>query len=152
MEATMSTTALVSGAATLPTGFLAFKELRYDGSPSYTLQPKPLEWLRDQPDLAARPGYFAVTDTQVVCWPQTGSIKGTYYKSITSLTGTSTNWLLASHPDLYLFSCLTEAAIYLHDEQKAVMWRQRASALMQELQSSDNANQLNGGPLTARAR
>jgi hypothetical protein len=31
-------------------------------------------------DQATPPYYFAVTDTQVVCWPQAGSIKGTYYK------------------------------------------------------------------------
>ena len=152
MEASLASTALSSGAVTLPSDFLAFKELRYDGSPTHTLEPRPLEWIRSQTDLADSPIYFAVTGSEVVCWPQSGSIKGTYYKAIPSLASNSSNWLLTSHPDLYLFAGLTEIAVYSMDEERAVMWRQRARALLDEIQSSDNANQLNGGPLAARAR
>lgn len=152
MEASLASTALTDGAVTLPSDFLAFKELRYDGSPSYTLSPRPLEWIRAQSDLADWPIYFAVTGLEVVCWPQSGSVKGTYYKAIPSLASNSSNWLLTQAPDLYLFAGLTEIAVYSMDEGRAVMWRQRARALIDEIQSSDNANQLNGGPLTVRAR
>jgi hypothetical protein len=151
MEASLASTALSSGAITNPSAFLAWKELRYDGTPSYTLQPKPIEWIRNQDTLATYPLYFAVSDTQTICWPQTGNVKGTYYKSITSLTGTSTNWLLTSHPDLYLFACLEEAGLYTRDPNTP-LWAARAQALLDQLQSSDNANAISGGPLTVRAR
>lgn len=155
MEATMTSTSLTDGAASLPSGFLAFKELRYDGDTEYTLQPKSLEWIRAQGDAdTSEARYFAVTSTQVICYPYGGPIKGTYYKSPTSLTGlTSTgNWLLTSHPDLYLSASLTEAFLYMQDDENAVKWRQRTVALLRELEISDMADDFNGGVLAIRAR
>lgn len=152
MLADLASTPLVSGAATLPTDFLAFKELRYDGSPSYTLEPRPLEWVRNQPADASQPNYFAVTGTQVVCWPTAGSIKGTYYQSIPALASNSTNWLLTAHPDLYLFAALVEAVLFTQDDSRVQMWGEKASALIETVQGQDNANTINGGPLTVRVR
>lgn len=152
MEEALAATTLASGAVTLPTGFLAFKELRYDGSPSYTLRPTTLEWIRNQPADAGRPGHFAVTNTQVVCWPTAGDIKGTYYKAVPALASNAANWLLTSHPDVYLFAALEEAAVYVQDEPRMQLWGSKASALLGIIQSADNANSINGGPLTARAR
>jgi hypothetical protein len=155
MEATMGTTALSSGAASLPAGFLAFKELRFDGAIDYTLQPKSLEFVRAMDtDDAGNPRYFAVTSTQVICWPTAGSIKGTYFKALTSLSGLTTtgNWLLTSHPDLYLAATLTEASLYMVDDAKAVMWRQRATATLEELNKTDEADSFDGGVLAIRAR
>jgi hypothetical protein len=153
MEATMTTTALSSGAASLPTAFLAFKELRFDGAIDHTLQPKSLEWIRAQDqDAGGDPLYFAITSSQVVCWPATGSIKGTYYRSLPSLTGTASNWLLSAHPDIYLFGALTELAIYIQDEQRASMWRDRTRAMLDELERADAGDDFDGGVLAIRAR
>jgi hypothetical protein len=152
MEATLGSTALVDGALTLPADFLAFKELRYDGSPGYTLEPRPIEWIRSQAALADLPRYFAVTSTQAVCWPQTGSVKGTYYRSIPSLTANASNWLLTAYPDLYLYACLEEAYIYALDIETASVWAKKSQAILDQVQSSDNANALGGGPLQIRLR
>lgn len=155
MEATFASTSLTSGAATLPTGFLQWKELRYDGSNDYTLQPKSLEWIRAQDDTDSRYAlYFAITSTDVVCWPTTGPIKGTYYKSLTSLSGltSSANWLLTAHPDYYLAGVLTEAFVFLEDESKAALWRDRAKAIYADMQTNDQGDDLSGGPLAVRAR
>ncbi len=149
METALASTALVSGALTLPAGFLAFKELRSDGDSDYTLQPATLEWLRDQPSTSGRPTKFAVTNTEVVC-NGAGSIVGTYYKEIPALASNATNWLLTSHPDL--FASLEESGLYTMDEERSRLWAARANYLLEQVQSSDIGNQLNGGPLTARAR
>jgi hypothetical protein len=155
MEATMGSTALTDGAASLPTGFLAWKELRFDGTVDYTLQPRSLEWIMAQDDTDLSEAiYYAINSTQVICRPTTGPIKGTYYKALTSLSGLTTtgNWLLTSHPDLYLSSVLTEAAIYWNDDAKAQMWRQRTVALIDEIQRSDVRDDFEGGVLSVRAR
>lgn len=152
MEATLATTALASGAASLPVSFLAFKELRYDGSPRYALEPRPLEWIRNQPDEATAPKYFAVSGTQVVCWPQSGSVKGTYYTSIPALASSSTNWLLTAHPDLYLFAALVESALFTQDDARIPLWAEKAARLLESVQADDNANAINGGPLQIRPR
>lgn len=153
MEATLGSTALVDGALTLPADdFLAFKELRYDGSPSYTLEPRPIEWIRNQPVDANQPRYYAVANTQVVCWPTAGSIKGTYYQRLPSLTANASNWLLTAYPDLYLYACLEEAYIYALDIETASVWAKKSQAILDQVQSSDNANALSGGPLQIRLR
>jgi hypothetical protein len=155
MEQTLASTALVDGAVALPAGFLAFKELRYDNSNGHTLEPRPLEWVRninESGSSADTPRYFAVTNTHVVCAGQAGSVEGTYYQAIDSLTGAATNWLLTSCPDLYLFACLEESAIFTRDYEAGALWGKRAVALMEQIQSADDANALSGGPLTIRRR
>jgi hypothetical protein len=153
MEETLASTALSSGAASLPTGFLAFKELRFDGEVDYTLQPKPLEFIRAQDNTASGDAmYFAVTGSQVVCWPPTGPIAGTYYKTISNLQDNSTNWLLTAHPDLYLFAVLAESALFTQDDSRIPLWAEKASALLDAVQRSDDKNQFDGGVLAVRAR
>lgn len=155
MEATMASTALTSGAATLPTGFLAWKELRFDGTIDYTLEPKSLEWIRARDDTDTEDAlYFAITSTQVVCWPTTGPIKGTYYKSLTSLAGltTTANWLLTASPDAYLAGVLTEAFVFLEDDTKAAMWRDRARAILTDIQANDKQDDFQGGVLAVMAQ
>lgn len=153
MEQALVSTALDAvGAVANPTGFLAWKELRYDGSPSRALEPRALQWLAGKPADTSQPLYFAVKDAQTVCWPTSGSVAGTYYQAIPSLTGTASNWLLTSNPDAYLFGCLEEVAYYTRDTEAAQLWGTRAQALLDQIQSSDNANALNGGPLQTRAR
>lgn len=152
MEASMASTALSSGAISNPTAFLAWKELRYDATDSYTLEPRPLEWVRNQHAQASAPLYFAVMDAQTVCWPTSGSVLGTYYRSLPSLTANASNWLLTSHPDLYLMGSLEEASVYTRNEKLGMMAAARASSILESLKSADTANSLNGGPLTAKAR
>lgn len=152
MEASMASTALVLGATALPVSFLAFKELRADVTPVYTLEPRPLEWIRSKSAAASYPIYYAITNTQVICWPTAGSVMGTYYQSLPSLVGNASNWLLTSHPDLYLMACLEEASIYTRNEKLGMMAGARAQGIIDALQSSDNANALGGGQLVARFR
>lgn len=153
MQETFASTALSSGAASLPTGFLAWTELRLDGDVDYTLQPKSLEWIRAQDDTNTGDAkYFAVTGSQVICWPPAGSIKGTYYKEISDLQTNSTNWLLTSHPDLYLFATLVESALFTQDDSRIPLWAEKASALLDAVQRADDRNQFDGGILAVRAR
>lgn len=155
MEASLGSTALTSGAASLPAGFLAFKELRFDGTSDYTLLPKSLEWIRNQDDTdTGNARFYAITSTQVVCWPTTGPIKGTYYTSLTSLTGltSTTNWLLTAHPDYYLSAVLTEAFLFLEDDAKAGIWRDRAKAVLDAIERQDQRDDFEGGILQTRAR
>lgn len=153
MEATLASSALTSGALSLPTGFLAFKELRFAGSVTYTLQPKSLEWIRAQDNTATGDAvYYAITGSSVVCWPPTGPIEGTYYTEIPALADNSTNWLLTDHPDLYLFATLVEAALWMQDDSRIPLWAEKASALLDAVQREDDRDQFDGGVLAVRAR
>lgn len=152
MEADFAQVALSDGAASLPADFLAFKELRFVGDVSYTLQPKSLEWIRSHDASASEPRYFAVTGSQVVCWPTAGDIAGTYYEEIPSLADNSTNWLLTAHPDLYLFATLTEAALYMQADDRIPLWAEKASSLLDAVQRTDDRDSFDGGILAVVAR
>lgn len=152
MEASFASTALIDGAADLPAGFLAFKELRCDTSSPYTLQPRPLEWIRNQPESASPTAYFAVTGSQVVCWPKSGSIVGTYYSPLPALASNGTNWLLTNYPDFYLFGTLEQVGIYIRDANLIDLAGARAGQMLEEIRGSSAADALNGGPLTVMVR
>jgi hypothetical protein len=146
---TAFTGTLVDGEVALPADFLGFVELRCNG---VTLEPKPLEWLRNQPVNASKAGYFAISGGNLVCWPTGGDIEGTYYARIPALQTASTNWLLTESPELYLYATLQEAGVYTLDMEQSAMWGARVPVLLDQIKSADVVKKLNGGPLTARVR
>ena len=59
-----------------------------------------------------------------------------YERTITSLsTSTTINWLLTSHPDIYLYATLCEAAPYLKDDNRLQMWQMLLAERLEELHS-----------------
>lgn len=151
MEAEFAAVDLVDGAADLPADFRAFKWLRCDADNPYTLEPRTEEWVRNQRADSSNARFFAVSGSQVVCWPTTGTVSGTYFQNIPSLQANGTNWLLSAHPDVYLFGVLAEAGLWSQDTNTAT-WADRASQLLEAIQSENDANTIKGGPLTVRAR
>jgi hypothetical protein len=53
---------------------------------------------------------------------------------------------------LYLSASLTEAFIFLQDEMRANLWRERTVALLEELDRTDKRDDFDGGILQVRAR
>lgn len=64
---------------------------------------------------------------------QAHTFKFRYRMQLFDLATTSTNWLLTNHPDVYLFSCLTEAYAWAQEAQKAAAWAQRAQSAIEEV-------------------
>lgn len=62
-----------------------------------------------------------------------------YYKAITALTTTPTNWLLTNHPDVYLWPALAEAAVYTQDDALEAKYEARAARAIAEVQADDKA-------------
>lgn len=55
---------------------------------------------------------------------QAYTVKTYYVGSLTALTSTDVvNWLLTSHPDIYLYSALVESAPYLKDDERIPIWK-----------------------------
>jgi hypothetical protein len=58
-----------------------------------------------------------------------------YFQKIPALSdGAPANWLLAAHPDLYLFGALTEAEAFNKDADKAALWKLRRDELFDEIE------------------
>lgn len=67
------------------------------------------------------PRFWAVIGAQLELLPAPGasiSLDISYWAEITTITGGSANFLLTSHPDLYLYRTLLEAAIARGDDNR----------------------------------
>ena len=57
-----------------------------------------------------------------------------YYTRIAALSDSATsNWLLAAHPDIYLFGTLVEAEPYLKNDERMPMWTARLDKALNDL-------------------
>lgn len=153
MYGSFASVALVDGVTDLPDDFKSFVELRYDDPCGWTLEPRSLEWIRTQGAVSSAPQFFAVTASQLVCYPTSGNVVGTYYQTIPALSdGVTTNWLLTAYPDLYLFASLVESVLWTQDDSRLAIWADKTAALMDQVQGEDEKNAFGGGPLAVRLR
>jgi hypothetical protein len=71
-----------------------------------------------------------------------------YYKKITGLDGSNTtNYLLTSHPDIYLAACMVEASAYLKDPASAQAWSVKLEAGLRELERMDSRERFRAPPI-----
>lgn len=57
------------------------------------------------------------------------------------------NWLLAAHPDAYLFGVLTEAELYIGHDERVQLWAQRREAAFASIEQADRKARW-GSPLS----
>lgn len=98
---------------------------------------------------SGEPEFYAHVGTSLQLLPipdqdYTGEI--TYYAKIPPLASNSTNWLLASWPDAYLYGALTQGSPYLIDDDRAATWGSLFQAAIADIQAS---NRVPGGKLRA---
>jgi hypothetical protein len=101
------------------------------------------------------PMAYAIDGTQIILAPAPDGISNsntltiTGYNTLTPLDGvtTTTNWLLASHPDAYLYGTLTEAAAYLRDDEHLGLWRAALDDVIDDVMKEGNQRKVPMGPL-----
>jgi hypothetical protein len=81
----------------------------------------------------------------------TGTVAGVLYRNIPDLATNSTNWLLTSYPDVYLYASLYEAMVYLRDPDGIQFFESRAAAALETVQLEQSRDEFSGGPLTIKA-
>ena len=76
-----------------------------------------------------------------------------YYKKFTALSSSvATNYILASHPAIYLYGSLFHAANFLGgiNPQQVQTWQQMYATAMERLELNDREDEYNGSPLQVR--
>lgn len=137
----------------IPDGCLAVKALWLDADPTWRVEQKTLDFVQQNIVQAGRPKYYAWDGENWIFSGSADDITGTYFAAVPALSDSATtNWLLTSHPDVYLYSGLEQAAKYLRDVEGAVAWGSESARLLAELNSNSTADQISGGPLIARGR
>lgn len=78
-------------------------------------------------DATGEPRFYAFVAGQMEFFPTPDgdyTVNHVYFKEITALSDENTsNWLLTSHPDVYLYGSLTHSAPYLVEDSRLPVWR-----------------------------
>ena len=146
---------------TLPTDTLEIVRIVLDLTPVITLEymtPEELSERRSYLTGTGRPYYFTIiggstNQLEVLRSPdQTYTASIIYYTRIAALTDAATsNWLLASHPDIYLFGTLVEAEPYLKNDDRMPMWTSRLDKALSDLRLQGQRERYTGSSLRMRS-
>lgn len=143
----------------MPADFLEAKSFVLNTNPLTYLEYATQDFLQKQRQsvyiTSGKPALFGVVGTQFEAVPTPdGNYTGelTYYAKIESLSDTTTsNWLLAYAPDLYLYGALVQAAPYLRDDERIAVWGQFYTAAMDDIVVADQRASVATTPIV-RAR
>jgi hypothetical protein len=84
-----------------------------------------------------KPLYFALVGNQieVLPAPDTGyTVEITYVATLPKLSDSNTsNWVLARHPDVYLYGSLLQAAPYLRDDERVGPWSSQYQSAIEDM-------------------
>ena len=141
----METTATLipsSGVAALPTDYLMWRRVTWTGSPRVELEfvhPSILQ-AHYPAAPAGVPNLFTIEGATLKIRPtDDAALELDYFQKIPALSaGNPGNWLLAAHPDLYLFGALVEAQGFNVDGEKLAGWKARRDELFAEITALGN--------------
>ena len=162
MVATDNSFSIAGRYTTLPTDTLEIVRIVLDLTPVIVLEyltPEEISERRVSMSATGKPYYFTViggssNQLEVVPSPDstyTSSI--VYYTRIAALSDAATsNWLLAAHPDIYLFGTLVEAEPYLKNDERMPMWTNRLDKALMALRLQGERELHTGSSLRMRAR
>lgn len=154
MEAstTLSTTS-GSPLVALPTGFMGIRRLRvlvlnaYYDVPIVSLDPS-----LDSGVFENVPMVASIVGTNLYFKPLpngTYSLPLDYWARFTPLSDTNTtNWILTSYPDAYLYGSLTQAAGFLGQDPRLPIWAEKYANALQQISDENLSNQF--GNMTLR--
>ena len=128
---------------TLPANTLEIIRIVVDLTPVIVLEyltPEEISQRRIVMSSTGKPYYFTMiggSSNQLEVLPSPDSTYTSsivYYTRIAALSDSATsNWLLAAHPDIYLFGTLVEAEPYLKNDERMPMWTARLDKALNDL-------------------
>jgi hypothetical protein len=146
------TTLVAATTVALPTDFLEARELYLDTDPRQHLQAVSPSTLRSTYawTTTGRPSAYAIEDGAIVLGPSPDSAYNmplTYYKKIPALSSSAeTNWLIVSHPDIYLWGTLVMAEAFIWNDPRVPMWKAAWDEALGELMKHGNRKRYGSMP------
>jgi hypothetical protein len=143
-QVTSTTLTPSSGDATLPADYLAWKKVTWTGDPNRVLTYMTPEFLdaRYPNSDAGTPINFTIVGSTLSVKPLDATdLDFVYAQKVPALSDSATtNWLLTSHPDAYLFGSLTMAATLTGEAENGSAWNALAEQSIGDLWSSEFRN------------
>lgn len=150
-QETKSTSFSITGEyVNVPSSFLAVKLFQTTyGGVRYALRQASHEQETNMYNDTGPPKFFTVTGSQFRFSPipdATYTATLIYFVTLTALgtTGSNTNWLLTSHPDVYLYASLFEAAVYEQDAEAAAAYKALYREEVESLKKAAKGNRWSG--------
>ncbi len=142
MDTVDTALAVTSGSATVPTGFrqmLSAVNTEDPYEPIDYLPPDLYEAL--DPSETGNPVYYTITGSTLLFWPDdTTTVRIRYRRGLTPLSADDdTNWLLAKHPDAYLWGSLRNADLRLVDPERAALVEPNYQRVMMQIAAEERA-------------
>lgn len=130
METVDAAFALSSGTIAQPTGFLELisAKINSPAAPLEIVGQRTLDGYGTQSVGGTKLIAVSGTNFRFLDAPTTGTATLRYYKKLTTPTGSTVNDILTNYPDVYLYGCLVEAAIFTQDEGAAQRYLQLYNA------------------------
>lgn len=147
MDDVEASLAITNGVATAPTGLRAVKSFYLTGEPYNQILQKPIDQIeRMDPNHTGEPCFYDKVGSQFIFWPRTTATASIRYTAeIPALTDDNTsNWLLAKHPDLYLFQSLAMGEAFNMNDSRIAIWKAQAMSMIEEINREDRSYNSDG--------
>lgn len=138
----------------LPSDFLEARNVQINTSPPAVLDyrsPEALDRYRATiGDNADTPIYYTLIGDTIEVAPTPDSevtIEIVYYKKLTPLSDANPNFILQTHPDVYLYGSLLHSAPYLHGDERIGTWAGIYDAKVERMNDADSSSQHSGNTL-----
>jgi len=155
MESTLSVT-IASGVAAVPSDYIDIKSAYVSGTTAQTLRRATVDYIyTNYPTRSsdAKPKHMAREGSNFIFGPYPDSsytIAGIYYAQPTSIQ-TTANTLFTTYPDLYLFASLCEAAPYMKNDDRIMIWEGKYEAIKESIRQKEFSEESSGGGLEISA-
>ena len=131
-----------AGAVALPADYLAWRRMTWTGTPRVELQYVHPSYLQAAYPSSPTdvPRIFTIEGTTLKIRPLDGTpLELDYFQKIPALSDAApSNWLLAAHPDVYLFGSLVEAEMFGVNDERAPAWKARRDEIFDEIERLTN--------------
>ena len=112
----------------------------------------PVEFFDLEP-FSGVPQVYTVAAGKVSVWPQPEAavVLTARYRVRLDALNLGPNWLIDTHPDVYVFGALVEAAGYVVGEQRLPVWQVRFQAAVDQINEKARRVSVGGGPLQVKS-
>lgn len=110
----------------------------------------------DDEDTAGTPLYYAMAGDEFEIAPtpdESYTADLLYYRKTDALSdGNTSNWVLANHPDAYLYTALVHSAPYLNEDQRATTWAALSQSAVDGINQESKQAKYSGTGLQMKIR
>lgn len=136
----------------LPDDFLQMRSLSITGLPNRPLRAtSPATLPTEYAGHPGQPESYVISGRELRLAPAPAAgvtLAMTYWRRISSLSVSEpTNWLLESHPDIYLYGALVQAEAYLANDERVGVWKAALDEALAELEQSGSKARWGAGPI-----